>query len=179
MDFSISRCEADDPALPWDTVWDTDEGLGDWRIATARTDPNAGGLVARQSIPTAVLLSLFQDRRAPAGWRPDTADRRGWWGDSVAADGEAADEDGSWLWLLDNESVSDSLPVRGKQYAEQALAWMLSEKVAGKVSVTSGLLDAAQGWWLCVDIFARSGEQVYSQRFDRLWRDVARSVRMS
>lgn len=73
----------------------------------------AGDLVAENTLRTAVILSLFLDRRAddddvlPNG----SNDRRGWWADTVAPMTEygiggglaSGDRIGSRLWLLSRE----------------------------------------------------------------------------
>ena len=65
-----------EPALFWSTFWD-DDLLGDWRVAPAADPQNPGGLDASDQLASAVFISLFTDKRAPEGWRPEVADRRG------------------------------------------------------------------------------------------------------
>lgn len=95
-------------------------------------------LLRDDGLDTAVLLSLFTDRRAsPEQLRPDDDpnDLRGYWGDVVpAAD---SDQTGSLLWLLKREKQTSETLARAKQYAEQALAWMLDDKVASAVTVAT------------------------------------------
>jgi phage gp46-like protein len=100
-------------------------------------------------------------------------DRRGWWGDHVSPDGENEEEYGSWLWLLWNERLSDDLPARARSYAEQALHWLIRDRVCGRVDVRAGSLRPTQGIWLTVDVYAASGEILYAQKFERLWRDAS------
>ena len=89
-----------------------------------------GQLETDQALETAVLISLFTNRRAgdddelPA----ESTGRGGWWGD-----GE--DPIGSRLWLLDREVQSPEVLNRAKEYVEEALAWMLTEGVAQAVDV--------------------------------------------
>ena len=97
FDITIGRQATAQPALFWSTVWDEAEQLGDWRVAPAGDPVNPGGLDASGQLASAVILSLFTDRRAPEGWRPEVADRRGWWGDAVAPEGEDPEETGSHL----------------------------------------------------------------------------------
>ncbi len=79
------------------------------RLALSGT-VNPGGLDASDAFGSAVVLSLFTDRRAPEGWRPEVSDRRGWWGDHVAPAGETPRALGSHLWLLANEIASRKTP---------------------------------------------------------------------
>ncbi|TCR69685.1 phage GP46 family protein [Bosea sp. BK604] len=170
---TISARQAATPALFWSTFWDEAEQLGDWRVAPAGDPVNPGGLDASEQLASAVIISLFTDRRAPEGWRPDIADRRGWWGDKVAAEGEAAEEIGSLLWTLRNEVATEQNAELARIYAIEALAWMLRDRVAAEVTITSGLIDdPRRGIWLDVKISDRSGALAYDRRFARLWQEI-------
>ena len=171
-DIAISRAAAATPALFWSTYWDEAEQLGDWRIAPAADPVNPGGLDATGQLASAVVNSLFTDNRAPEGWRPDVSDRRGWWGDSVAPEGEEVEEIGSLLWTLKNEVATPAIAARVRVYATEALAWMLRDQVAASVTVETGLIETPRrGVWLDIRIAGRDGALAYSQRFARLWRD--------
>jgi len=100
-----------------------------------------GGLSAEHDIKTAVLISLFTDRRAePDDPLPDeTASRRGWWGDALNSR-----RIGSRLWLLGREKQLREVVNRAREYAEEALAWLVEEGVARSVQVTAEI--AAPGW---------------------------------
>lgn len=95
-------------------------------------------LLREDDLETAVILSLLLDARA----RDDDAlpdgggDRRGWWADSAAP---AADEDrtGSRLWLLSREKTLPEVLRRAKDYAEEALSWLLEDGAAKAVHVTA------------------------------------------
>lgn len=172
-DIAITKAAAATPALFWSTFWDAAEGLGDWRVAPAADPVNPGGLDASGQLASAVVNSLFTDRRAPEGWRPDVTDRRGWWGDAVAPEGEAIEEDGSHLWLLKNEVATETIASQAQVYATEALAWMIRDQVAASVTVVAGLIEnPRRGIWLDIAITGRDGALAYSQRFDRLWREL-------
>ena len=114
----------------------------------------AGDLVAEGSLRTAVILSLFLDRRAddddilPNG----SDDRRGWWADTVApmtdygiGGGSASgDRIGSRLWLLSREKQLAGVLERAQHYAEEALTWLVEDGVATAVQVTA--TNPRQGW---------------------------------
>lgn len=159
------------PALAWDTVWQVERGVGEWVLA----GPVAGnpmGLAATASIASAIVISLFTDRRAPEGWRPEIQDRRGWWGDAIEAEGEALDPLGSWLWLLENEVVSSNTLALARAYAEAALAWLVSDRVAARVEVVSEIREGSHGINLGVSVFGKTGAAIYAARFDILWQQV-------
>ncbi len=95
-----------------------------------------GDLESDDGLETAVIISLFTDRRARDDDElpdPNNPDRRGWWGDLVA---EVADDQiGSRLWLLERSKTTPDVLVKAKEYAEEALSWMIEDDVAKKIEV--------------------------------------------
>lgn len=128
-------------------VWDAAVHGGD--LVVAGTDLAADG-----GVRTAVLVSLLTDRRAAAGELPaGETDRRGWWGDSLAADG---DRIGSGLWLLGREARRPDVVRRAEGYAREALAWLVEDGAAERVDVAV----SGDGAVLCIDVdvvLARGG----------------------
>jgi len=126
-------------------------------------------LLTDDSLLTAVIISLFTDRQAepgdelPAGGN----DRKGWWGDATLPATLAGGKDkiGSRLWLIKREKQLPSVLVRIKDYAEEALAWLVTDGHAKAVAVTATA--PARGMWLLsVRITRREGEQSYSLKYD-------------
>ena len=111
-----------------DAILAWDNRVGEGALSLAGAD-----LAADDGLRTAVLVSLFTDRRAAAEELPagDT-DRRGWWGDRLNAD---EDEIGSKLWLLARRKQAAGLPSEAEAYARDALQWMLDDGVADAVEV--------------------------------------------
>ncbi|OWF79070.1 phage GP46 family protein [Yersinia alsatica] len=107
-------------------IWQTDGA----DIAVGNAD-----ILLDDSLSTAVIISLFTDRRAldsdelPAG--PNT-DKRGWWGDAFQSRPM-----GSRLWLLSREKQMASVLTRAKTYADEALAWLIDEQHVKQVQVTA------------------------------------------
>lgn len=87
------------------------------------------------SLQTAILISLFSDRRA----RPDDTlpgndnDRRGWWGDTWPD--VPGDQIGSRLWLLGREKEQAEVLRRARDYAREALAWLIEDGLAVALNV--------------------------------------------
>ena len=106
-------------------VWDATAYAGDLRV-------DGADLGAEGGIRTAVLLSLLSDRRAESGDLPAGAtDRRGWWGDTLAAvDG---DRIGSRLWLLGREARRPGVVPR----STPARRWRGSSMTASRSGSTS------------------------------------------
>ena len=133
----------------------------------------AGDLVAEGSLRTAVILSLFLDRRAddddilPNG----SDDRRGWWADTVApmtdygiGGGSASgDHIGSRLWLLSREKQLAGVLERARHYAEEALTWLVEDGVATAVQVTA--TNPRQGWLVLEVTVPLSDTSEYRETF--------------
>lgn len=141
-----------DVALVWDNVL----GAADVSIVDGDLGVDAG-------LTTAVILSLFCDRRADADDEPpsgDPTDRRGYWADEFAE--VAGDRWGSRLWLLDRAKNTREFQLRSVEYAKEALAWMVEDKVVSEVSVT--IETSRDRWLLTVSLQRHRGSSV-SLRF--------------
>lgn len=98
----------------------------------------------------AVVNSMFTWRRArpddklPEGSSSVIGGRMGWWGDSIPT--VVNDRFGSRLWLLRRVALSQQTINLAREYAEEALAWLVEDGVCVRVAVTpervgkSGLL---------------------------------------
>lgn len=127
-----------------------------------------GDLATDEGLQTAVILSLFTDRRAePADRLPDgTNDRRGYWVD-VYNDRPL----GSRLWLLFREKEQDEVLRRAKTYAEEALAWLVEDEIAESVEVEARHVRRDT---LGLRVVIRQGDrQVLERQYDYVWRDAA------
>ena len=116
-------------------------------------------------LETAVLMSLFLDRRANADDEiPDGGeDPRGWWGDAFAT--VEGDRIGSRLWLLRRSKLTDETLTRAREYAIEALEWLKEDGVANAVRVETeirGIEQLAIG----VEIDRQQGG---TQRFAFAW----------
>jgi phage gp46-like protein len=110
------------------TVWDNEAQRGDLAL-------KGGALAQDQSLLTAIVISLFTDRRAKDDDELpyDDGDKKGWWGDLVAP--VAGDQIGSRLWLLWREKALQINLNRAREYAQEALAWLVEDGLADKVEV--------------------------------------------
>jgi phage gp46-like protein len=138
-------------------VWGS--GSGDFAIADS-------DLASDRGLVTAVLLSLFTDRRAqdddvpPSG---DATDRRGWWADQFAA--VEGDKIGSRLWLLDRSKRDNEALLRADEYARECVAWMLED---GVIESADFEVDAATALLIGVTLH-RPGKDPVSLRFAHVW----------
>ncbi len=122
-------------------------------------------LTAGDALTRAVLMSLFTWARAkPSDTLP--ADRKmGWWGDTYPT--ATGDRIGSRLWLLSREKLLPDTINRAREYAQEALAWLVTDGVAQRVEV-SAERRGTDGLSLICRIWRRDGQPV-ELRFDDAW----------
>lgn len=105
------------------TTWDTD--TGDWSLA--------GTVLASGSdLQTAILISIFTDRRATAD---DVVtygldDPRGHWTDTDTR------LIGSRLWLLMRAKETTETLNRARDYIAESLQWLIDDGVVGSFDIT-------------------------------------------
>jgi phage gp46-like protein len=127
---------------------------------------DAPGLATDEGLDTAIILSLFTDARAkPDDATPAPDDLRGWWGDAFAD--TAGERFGSRLWLLGRRKQLPAVLVEAKNYAEEALAWLIKDGIASRVDVEAFIpRDEVLG--LAITITRPGGASV-RYRFETLW----------
>ncbi len=108
-------------------VWNQTLQCADWQIVN-------GDLAQGADLQTAVIKSLFTDRVAEASYvnNDGSQNRRGWWGDSYRPR-----LIGSRLWQLKRavKSNSTGLLAQAQTICEEALQWLIDDRVASKVTV--------------------------------------------
>jgi phage gp46-like protein len=125
------------------------------------------GLTEDDGLDSAVILSLFTDRRANADdVIPDgSKDLRGWWADSFAD--VKNDKIGSRLWLLGREKQLSAVLTRAQQYADEALKWLIDDGVAESVIVVAS--NPRMGVLALLLSITRPGHPVKQYRFEKFW----------
>lgn len=139
-------------------LWDNDAFGADLALAE-------GDLATDDGLRTAFIISLFTDARA-RGDDPlpqDGADLGGWWGDAFAD----ADEGplGSRLWLLNREKKVGSTLLRARDYAAEAVQWLIRTGVCSSIDVEV----EAQGSRLAIALYPTRPNGPARQRYDFLW----------
>ncbi len=99
-------------------VWNNDIMEGDISFKD-------GDMVRENGLSTAVLMSMFTDRR--------DNNERGWWGDQVSIE---QDQIGSRLWTLERASTTIETIVLAKEFIEESLQWILDDGVVAAIVVT-------------------------------------------
>jgi phage gp46-like protein len=131
----------------------------------------AGDLALDDGLNTAVLVSLFSDRRAePHDELPDHGEsRRGWWGDGLNNDNDRL---GSRLWLLVRRKQTPETRQLFEDFTREALAWLVADSLAAKVDVSAAW--AARGVLVVAIVIHRpTGE---AEKFEFTWN--AQAARM-
>lgn len=143
-------------------AWNEVELRGDMSV-----DPSSWDLMTDEGLETAVVVSLFSDRRAEGeDLPPGEPSKRGWWGDSLAD--LPGDRIGSKLWLIFREKELPSVARRAKEYASDALKWLVEDGVADRVEVKASLPEKGSGVLsLSIAIF-RPGDAV-KYRYNYQW----------
>lgn len=98
-------------------------------------------LELEDTLSTAVIISLFTDRRAGVDdpLRLHESDRRGWVGDEfMSADFDSrVDAWGSLLWLDYTGKAQADVLEHARFAAREALAWLVRDEIASRVDVAA------------------------------------------
>lgn len=124
--------------------------------------PDTVGLVDGDDLATAVILSLFTDRRAEPDDDVD-GDQRGWWGDAVPVGDDRAVPLGSRLWLLAREKQLTSVLRLAESYCIEALQWLVDD---GRAAVVDIAASAPRNGVLRLDIRITNGADTQPYRFE-------------
>jgi len=145
--------------------WDTDLMEGDLEVEN-------GDLAHDGGLETAVLMSLFTDRRARDDDKlldEEARDKKGWWGDLVSPDVEG-DQIGSRLYLLSQAKTIEQALILGKEYAKESLQWMIDDKVASSIKVTTERIVTKGDNWIGFNIGIRKyNEELLNLRYEVQW----------
>jgi phage gp46-like protein len=82
------------------------------------------GIVEDDSLTTAVIISLFTDKRDTT---TNSDDIRGWWADDI----------GSLRWTLSRSKQTDEVLQRLIKYDKEALQWLIDDRLVSGVEITA------------------------------------------
>lgn len=100
----------------------------------------SGQLQRDSGLETAVIISLFTDRRVTVEQLPDLSEsQRGWWGDLLSDIDQ--DQIGSRLWTLDRSKRTTETLRLFEDYVKEALDWMIEDGIAQTVEATAFYTD--------------------------------------
>lgn len=124
-------------------------------------------------LPRAVFNSLFSWRRADEGDDRPNESWQGWWGDVYPE--HEGDRFGSKLWLLSRAKIVPETLGLARQYAEEALQWLIDDGVAGRVE-TDAEYNEFQRLDLLVTIYKPDGRVATSMRFADVWEELSDGI---
>ncbi len=129
-----------------------------------------GDLIRDNGLVTAVIISLFTDRRANDSDNFDNDDQKGWWGDQVSE--VEGDLIGSRLWLLNRSAARENVSILAKEYIFEALEWMIEDGVVAKIDVDTFTFCRQWNKRLGVVIKMHQSDCNTSElQFDDLWKN--------
>ncbi len=132
---------------------------------------DSGSLVSGGDLRNAVILSLFCDRRAEDddALPDESGSKRGWWGDALLGR-----RIGSRLWLLSREKQLREVVNRAREYAREALKWLLDDGAVDDLEVDAEIV-APGVLGIAVRVFRPHANQE-TYRFSYLWQDATLQV---
>ncbi|HAI2081287.1 bacteriophage V tail protein [Escherichia coli] len=114
----------------------------------------------------AVIISLFTWRRA--GRDDDEPQIFGWWGDTWPA--VQNDRTGSRLYLLRRSKLTNKTPQLARDYAREALVWMVEDGVAARLDINA-VRTGTDSLALAITIYQRDGN-IHNIIFDDIWSEL-------
>jgi len=126
-----------------------------------------GDFALTQGMDTALLMSIFCEKRADISEMPFAETRRGWWGNTVL-DTENY-EIGSKLWLLEQARRDLTSLSLAKTYAQDCLQWLIEDSLAKEIQTDSAFSENG----IDIDInIVTSSNKIVSKAYN-LWNNTA------
>lgn len=126
-----------------------------------------GDIATRESFDTAILYSLFGERRATADEMPTPQLRRGWIGN------DADFENGSKLWLFTQARLTRTNLNRIEDEAKKALQWLVDDGLAVAIDDVRAYVASGRPF---LDVTIRtSRDNIANNTFD-LWELTGRAA---
>lgn len=120
-----------------------------------------GDIVTADFFDTAILMSVFCERRASPSEVPQSERRRGWIGNESTPDFEI----GSKLWLYYQARVTRSILSGLESVILAGLQWMVDDGIAESIEVNAEL----SGGRVVVDIPTKRPSSKVERRYYALW----------
>ncbi len=125
-----------------------------------------GEIQADESLKPTVLISLFTDARCEKTEIPTgETSQRGYFGDAIFGE-----DTGSKLWLLNRAKYNTDTLIKAKEYAQAALAWLITDGLAKEVQVDA-YFNEQKKMILNASIF-KNNNDLESITINNLWSDL-------
>lgn len=148
------------------------EGVADLVVNGLDHAEAPGDFRCEAGLRTQVIICLLTDARAEVSELRSGDENRGWIGDSFDLEG-AERQIGSKLWLLRRSALYDGIEVQAELYARLALLTLVEQGACVRVDVTAQADRLRNRLDLDVRLYGRAGAQIYSEKFELLWRQDA------
>lgn len=126
-----------------------------------------GDFTSTDGLDTAILVSMFVDKRAAESEVPEASLRRGWIGNEQNADPNY--ELGSKLWLLYQSRSTREILNRSIDLLKGALLWMIEDSLVKDISVSG----TRSGGGITLSVtFLRFDKSTFSHQFS-LWENTS------
>lgn len=122
-----------------------------------------GDILTADSFDTALLYSLFGERRADSSEVVEPQLRRGW----IGSEGKDF-ENGSKLWLFEQARLTKTNLNRIEDEARKSLQWMIDDGIAVSVDEVNA---AAKNGTVTLEIVIRRSRSKVERRFFDLWKN--------
>jgi phage gp46-like protein len=120
--------------MPTDIAWDDSKGYLDISFTN-------GDYTTTNFLDTAVLMSLYIDKRATKSEVPNPQLRRGWWGNKV---GDYPNYDiGSKFWLLQQARLTQETINLLKTYSYDCLKWLVDDGYVDRIDTNAETINGA------------------------------------
>jgi phage gp46-like protein len=143
-------------------------------MADGSEPQNRGGLAAKAALHTAVIISLFTDKRIPKDhplfYLVEDGDQRGWHGDGVDVRADLHEEEmGSLLWIFERAHLNEDIRRWVELIAYEALLPLIKQGAATRIDVQAEAQFAINRVNLGVQIYGRDGSRTYDYKFEDIW----------
>ncbi len=124
-----------------------------------------GDFTLTQGLETALLMSVYCEKRADASEVPASEMRRGWWGNLVLGYGDY--EIGSKLWELEQARKDNVTLGLTKTYTVDGFQWLIADNLAKEIKVDSSFI--VNGIQIEIDIVISQNKTI-SESYE-LWQN--------
>lgn len=174
LEVRIDEGEQAQPTLFWDSVWVPWRGQADWGIAGTDEPQNRGGLRAKAALHTAVVLSLFTDKRIekdhPLFYLVEDGDQRGWFGDGTDVRADLGETDmGSLLWIFERAHLNEEIRRWVEIIALEALQPLITQGIAVRIEAQAVAQFAINRVELSIQLYGKDGSKLYDYKFEDVW----------
>jgi phage gp46-like protein len=122
-----------------------------------------GDFTTTKGLDSALLMSLFVNKRADSSEVPTVSKQQGWWGNTIG--NYANYEIGSKLWLLDQARHTNTTLNLAKTYTYDGLSWLMTDQLADRIVVSDNFANNN----LAINVIIYKSQNIISSTAYTLW----------